>query len=253
MAAGSPARGFLVRGLLVGVAAGLAAFVVAYVLGEPGVRDAIGVEEAAAQAAGGHAHEEALVSRSVQSTLGLGTAMLGFGASFGGLFGLAFAVAYGRLGSLGARATAAVLAVVGFVAISLVPFVKYPANPPAVGDPETIGRRTSLYFLMLVLSLLFVAAATYLARRLPLGTWDRVLAGGGAYLVLVVAGMAVMPQVNEVGSAFPPTVLWSFRAGSLATLLTVWLVLGVLYGLLTERAEARGRAPAAYRTVATHP
>lgn len=238
MGAPQAVRAFLVRGLLVGVVAGFAAFVVAYVLGEPGLVRAIAVEQAAASAAGAHDGQVEVVSRTVQSTVGLATATIAFGASFGGLFGLACAVAQGRLGALRPRATAAVLASVGFVTISLVPFVKYPANPPAVGDPATIGRRTALFFLMVALSLLFVVAGGYVARRLPLSQWDRVLAGAGAYLLLVVVAMALMPNLQEVAPTFPAAVLWSFRTGSLATLATLWLVLGTLYGALTERSDA---------------
>ncbi len=36
----------------------------------------------------------------------------------------------------------------GWVAIGAVPFVKYPANPPAVGDPETIDQRTWLWVVL---------------------------------------------------------------------------------------------------------
>ena len=155
-------RGLLVRGLLVGLAAGLVAFVIAQVVGEPAVAAAIAVE------AGHHVHgagEVELVSRSVQSTAGLLTALLGFGAAIGGLFGLGFAVAQGRLGAAGARTTAGLLALGGFTTIILVPFLKYPANPPAVGSPGTIGRRTGLYFAMVLLSLLAAVIAVVVARQ----------------------------------------------------------------------------------------
>ena len=46
------------------------------------------------------------------------------------------------------------LAASGFVAVYLVPYLKYPANPPAVGNPDTIGTRTGLYFVMIVLSII---------------------------------------------------------------------------------------------------
>ena len=36
----------------------------------------------------------------------------------------------------------ALVAAVGFVAVALVPFLKYPATPPAVGNADTIGDRT---------------------------------------------------------------------------------------------------------------
>jgi hypothetical protein len=228
-------RTLLVRGLLVGLAAGVVAFIFAYLFGEPSVAAAIAVEES------GHAHaagEVELVSRSVQSTFGLLVALLAFGASIGGLFGLAFAIARGRLGSMGARTSAGLIALVGFVTIYVVPFIKYPANPPAVGDPETIGRRTGLYFVMMVLSVLAAVAAVSVARHVHrFSGWDRVLAGVGIYSVLVAICMAILPPINEIGPDFPATTLWGIRTGSFVTQLAVWVTLGLLYGGLTERAE----------------
>jgi Probable cobalt transporter subunit (CbtA) len=228
-------RTLLVRGLLVGLAAGVVAFIVAHIFGEPSVAAAIAVEQASHPEEAGMA---VLVSRGVQSTFGLLVAVLAFGASIGGLFGLAFAIAQGRLGAVGARTSAGLLALVGFVVIFLVPFIKYPANPPAIGNPETIGRRTGLYFTMLLLSILAAVAAVCVARQIyRFGAWDRVLSGIGIYLMLVTTCMAILPPVNEVGSNFPATTLWGFRAGSLLTQLAVWATLGLLYGALTDRAN----------------
>ncbi|GAA4356579.1 CbtA family protein [Angustibacter luteus] len=239
-------RSFLIRGLLVGLLAGAVAFVVAHFLGEPSVASAIAVEESghAAEHAAGlvaehtHGEEAPLVSRGVQSSIGLLTALLLFGAALGGLFGIGAATAQGRLGRLGARATSALLALAGFVTVSLVPFLKYPANPPAVGDPSSIGRRSGLYFAMLALSVLFAVAAVWVARRLrTASTWNRCLAGVGTFVVLVGVAYAVLPAVDELG-AFPADVLWRFRLGSLATQLAVWTTLGLAFGALTERAAA---------------
>jgi len=225
----------LVRGLLSGALAGLVALVVASWLGEPSVGAAIAVEEAAHVNDGG---EVELVSRTVQSTWGLLTALLGFGAAVGGLFGLAYAVARGRVGIADARASAAVLALAGFVTLHLVPFLKYPANPPGVGDPATIGRRSGLYFALVTLSVAAAVVATWFARRLTrLAVWDRALIGVGAYGVLVLAAMVVLPPVDEVGSDFPADVLWDFRTGSLATQLAVWASLGFIFGWLTHRSS----------------
>jgi Probable cobalt transporter subunit (CbtA) len=156
----------LLRGMLVGVFAGLLAFGFARIFGEPQVDRAIAFEEQMDQAKG-EAPEPELVSRETQAGLGLFTGVIVYCAAVGGLFSLVFAFVFGRVGRLGARATAALLALGGFVAIVLVPDLKYPANPPSVGNPETIGLRTELFFVMLVIS---VAARTCAA---PLGTLRR--------------------------------------------------------------------------------
>ncbi len=98
------------------------------------------------------------------------------------VFALVFAFAYGRVGRLGVRATSVLLALAAFVAVVLVPQIKYPANPPAVGSPETIGIRTGLFFIMLVLSLAAMAAVVMLARRLwaSHGGWNATLIAGAA-------------------------------------------------------------------------
>jgi predicted cobalt transporter CbtA len=233
--------------MLVGLVAGVLAFIFASLFGESPINSAIAFE-------GLHSHggdEAEPVSRAVQSTAGLAVAVAVYGAALGGIFALAFAVAYGRVGQLGARATALLVAGVGFVAFSLVPFLKYPANPPAVGAEESIGRRTSLYFLMLLFGVLAAVGAVLLARSLVhrLGTWDAVLVAIGAFVAVVAVVALVLPAVNEVPSDFPATVLWRFRIASLGTQLVVWTTFGLLFGALTERslrrrAEAMRPAPA---------
>jgi Probable cobalt transporter subunit (CbtA) len=77
----------------------------------------------------GEASEPELVGREMQAGLGLFVGVIVYSAAIGGLFSLVFAFVYGRAGRLGPRATAALLALAGFVAIVLVPELKYPANP----------------------------------------------------------------------------------------------------------------------------
>ncbi|MCB5163442.1 CbtA family protein [Streptomyces bambusae] len=231
-------RALLVRGMLAGLAAGVLAFLVSYVLGEPRVEDAIALEEAAAHASGGgHHHEAAPVGRALQATAGLGTGVLLYGVALGGLTALALCFALGRVGRFGPRATAAFVAGGAFAAVTLVPFFKYPANPPAVGDPATAGRRTALYLLMIVLGLLLTAAAVLLGRRLAprLGGWYASVAGGGFLVTAVAVAYAVLPGVDEVPAGFPATLIWQFRLSSLAIQATLWAGIGLLLGELAHR------------------
>ncbi|MBO9522301.1 MAG: CbtA family protein [Nocardioidaceae bacterium] len=232
-------RTFLVHGLLAGLFAGIAAFLVAHALGEPPLETAISLEQEHSHESG-HEHENGVtVSRENQSTWGLATGTLAIGAALGGLVGLAAAVALGRLGRIRATQSTALVALVGFVAVALVPFLKYPATPPAVGDPDTIGHRTALYFSFLGLSVLAAIAAVVLAARLlpRLGTYRTVLAAAGGYLVVMVLAAELMPTVDEVGS-FPASTLWEFRRSSITTLASLWAVLGVaLVGLVGRTQE----------------
>ena len=49
--------------------------------------------------------------------------------------------------------------------VYLVPFVKYPANPPSIGHPDTITDRSGLYLLMVVCSVIFLVTAVWLGQR----------------------------------------------------------------------------------------
>jgi hypothetical protein len=183
--------------------------------------------------------EPELVSRSVQAGLGLFVAVLVYSAAFGGLFGLAFAFAYGRTSSaLTPQALSAVLAATGFVAIYLVPTLKYPANPPAVGEPETIGIRTALYFVMIAISLAAMIASLAIKRLLVarFGEWSSNLLVAACYLVFVGIAGLLLPAVNEVPEQFPAVVLWNFRIASIGAQLIMWATLGLLFGALSHRA-----------------
>ncbi len=244
------ARALLVRGLLVGLVAGFATFLVSYEVGEPHVQTAIALEEAHAA---DHHHEEdgTVVSRHDQRTWGLLTGTLAVGTALGGLVALVSAAAVGRLGRMSPGQSTATVALLGFASVALVPFLKYPATPPAVGNADTIGARTGDYFGFLLISVVTAVLATLLARYLHprLGTYAAVVIGAGAYLVVVVVAGQVLPTVNEVGD-FPADVLWYFRRASLITLATMWAVIGVgltglvgrLYQQETARAERRALA-----------
>jgi predicted cobalt transporter CbtA len=229
-------RALLVRGMLSGLVAGLLAMVFAYIFGEPSIGSAIDFESAV-QASRDESPEPELVSRTVQSTIGLAVAVELYAVAFGGLFALAFAIAYGRIGRMSAQVTAAVLAMVGYLVVYVVPFLKYPASPPSVGNAETINERTGTYFGMVLLSLALAAAATYLGHRLTsrLSTWNATLIASAAFIVAVTSAQLLLPGINEVPETFPATVLWNFRIASLGTQLVMWATIGLLFGALVVR------------------
>ncbi len=226
----------LLRGMIAGLVAGLLAFGFARTFGEPSVDRAIAFEEQ--MAAAEHAPEEPeLVSRSTQAGIGLFTGIMVYSAAVGGIFSLVFAFAYGRLGSLGPRGTSALLAVLGFVAVIVIPGLKYPANPPAVGNPETIGYRTELFFIMILVSVAAMVAAVGLAQRLwkQLGAWNAAIVAALAYLVVFALVKAALPNINEVPEDFSAMVLWQFRVASLGIQLVLWAVIGLAFGAVVER------------------
>lgn len=244
-------RTLLVRGLIAGLIAGIAAALFAFFVGEPQVDAAIAVEEAAAAAAHDHGEEE-LVSRGVQSTIGLFTAQTAFGVAFGGLFSLVFAFLYGRLGGYSARAYSAALAVGAFTVVNLVPFLKYPGNPPAVGNPDTITERSELHFGFLAISLLAAGVAVYAAKVLSErhGGWNAAVLTGAGYVGVMTLCAIVLPPVDEFAEGFPAVLLWEFRIASLGNLLVLWVTLGLVFGALAQHALTTRQAPTAENVTA---
>ncbi len=233
------------RGLAVGAFAGLLAGLFAFVFGDPLVRDAIEIE----RAGGAHASLAAVPLASVgdwvvsdsQQRGGLFLATVLYGIAAGGLFAIAFAVLRGRGSQRTDWELATRLAGAVFIAIVLVPFIKYPPNPPAVGDPDTIGPRTGYYVILLVGSALAMLAAARVmwSLRPDAPPWARPLAGAGTY-VAVAGGLALaLPRVQEIPKDFPAPLIWDFRLASLGTQAVLWAALGVGYGIAMHRAAAR--------------
>lgn len=222
------------RGMLAGLVAGALAFAVAYFLGESQVDAAIAIEEAHSHDHGGG---EELVSRPMQATGGLATALLVFGVAAGGIAALVFCYALGRIGDFGPRATAALIAGAALLTVYVVPFLKYPANPPAVGNPDTIGQRTALFFLMVALSVLLAVAAVIVGKRLApgLGNWNATIAAVAGFLLVIGLAYAFLPSFDEVGKDFPASLLWKFRLSTLAVQTAFWSGFGLIFGYLTER------------------
>lgn len=225
----------LLRGMLVGLFAGLLAFGFAKTFGEPQVDVAIGFETHMDQMRG-DAPEPMLVSRDVQASWGLFTGVMVFAAALGGLFALVFAFLLGRVG-LGPRPLAALLALAAFLTLVVFPDLKYPANPPAIGNPDTIGHRTALYFGFLVISIAATSLSVFAALRLSQrwGTWNAAIAGGAVLAAVLALAMILLPDVNEVPTAFPAVTLWRFRIAALGLQAVIWLSIGLAFGWLTER------------------
>jgi len=231
------------RGMLVGLLAGVLAFGFAKTFGEPQIDKAIAFEDHMAQMHG-DAPEEELVSREVQSTFGLFTGVVVYSVSLGGIFALVFAYALGRIGKVGPRGLAALLALAAFVTLIVVPGLKYPANPPSVGDPQTIAQRTKLFFLMLLVSVAAAVIAINAARKLIArrGVWAGAILGVAMYIVIVSVAGSLFPVINEVPEQFSAVLLWKFRVASLGIQLVLWTTLGLVFGAVAERKLSQPRA-----------
>jgi hypothetical protein len=253
----------IARGLLAGAVGAVLAFIFARVFAEPVIGRAIAFEDGrteAEKAHGVHEHGAELFTRGVQSNAGLGFGVLIFGVAMGALFAVLFCVVYGRASDIGPKALSALLAAGAFGAVYLVPFVKYPPNPPAVGQSDTIGMRTGWYLVLVLVSVVLAAAAVLLARRLTprFGAWNGRSLAAVIYAAVIAVVMVLLPTVDEtpeplrdaagaiVYPGFPADVLYEFRLLSLATQLLLWvticLVFGTLAGRLLGQPAESGRA-----------
>ncbi len=244
------------RGLLAGAFGAVLAFIFARLCAEPVIGRAIAFENGridVEDAHGVHEHGSELFTRGVQANAGLGFGVLIFGVAMGALFGVLFCVVYARAAARAKnpapRALSALLAAGAFGAVYLVPFVKYPPNPPAVGQADTIGARTGWYLVMVLLSVVLAVTAVWLARRLAvrLGARNATLLAAGAYLAVIAVAMVALPTVNEtpepmrdasgamVYPGFPADLLYEFRLLSLATQLVLWVTIGVVFATLAGR------------------
>lgn len=235
----------LLNGMMAGILAGIIAFSFAHFFGEPQVDRAISFEETLAaqhSSAGGEHHHDhdadgEVFSRGTQSGAGLLSGMILFSAAMGGALALVWSLCWQRTGPVGARALALALAMGGFLIMSLMPGLKYPPNPPAVGDATTIGYRTMLYFVMLLVSAVIVVTAAWSAHQLRarLGSWNAALWGLLAGLAMLIVACLLMPAINEVPHGFSADVLWRFRLSSFGTQLTLWCATGLLFGVFAEK------------------
>jgi predicted cobalt transporter CbtA len=229
-------RILLVRGMLAGAVAGLLVFALARWIGEPQVERAIAFETSMDQAKG-KAPEPEIVSRKIQSTLGLLTATVVDGTAVGGLFALVFGFAYGRMPVTNPRALSAVLAGLGFVVIAVIPALKYPANPPSVGNPETIGMRTAAFFLLIIISIAAMLLGVQIERRFHtrLEVWNALLVAAAFFVIAIATASHFLPNFDEVPAGFPVTLMWKFRVAALEMQLLLWSALGFFFGWLADR------------------
>lgn len=242
----------IARGLLAGAVGAVLAFLFARVCAEPVIARAIAFEDGrndALDAHGVHEHGAELFTRGVQANAGLGFGVLIFGVAMGALFSVLFCVVSVRARTIGPRPLSALLAAGAFVAVYLVPFLKYPPNPPAVGQADTIGARTGWYLTMVLASVALAIAAVWLYRRLAarLGAWNGALVAALAYALAIAVVAVPLPVVDEtpapvrdgagaiVYPGFPADVLYEFRLLSLGAQLVLWAGIGVVFAMLAGR------------------
>jgi predicted cobalt transporter CbtA len=224
--------------LIAGVVGGLAAAAFHFVATEPLIDRAIALETLRRQAEG--TYEEPMISRDVQH-MGLFLGFLLYGLTWSLLFAATYHLAQRWLPAWSLLKRGLRIAAAAYWSVSLFPFLKYPANPPGVGDPNTIGFRQGLYLGILALSIGGTVLAAAVARTGP-NRWRFALAGLAVYAVVVYL---VLP-VNPDAILMPAEIISAFRVLSIAGLTVFWAVFGLAFGaLLRRRARQVSLRPAA--------
>ena len=191
-----------------------------------------------------------------------------FGFAMGLLFAVLYTVLYGRYSSLNPTNLTLVLAGAMFFVLYLVPFLKYPANPPAVGHEDTIRARTGLYLLMVVVSIAALVFAVWLARRLTerFGSWNAALLAGAAFIVIVGIVMLALPSLGQLSTnvaeygdyatetpqplkdaagnivfpGFPADDLYYFRLYSIGAQIILWATIALGFAPFARRLLGEG-------------
>lgn len=251
-------KSIILRGLGFGALGGLLSFIFGWIFVEPVINRAIAYEDGRGEvqaaldaAAGVHVHHEGaeLFSRFAQANAGLALGVIGFGIAMGALFSVAYVVAMGRVGNLSPRGLALSVAGGLFLVLYVVPFLKFPANPPAASAEGTIKERTGYFVLMILVAAIALAAALWVGRKLTarMDTWSATLLAAAVFVVLVGLVMAITPGFVEapqplldadgkiVYPGFPAHDLYLFRLYSFTTQAIMWATIGIGFATVISR------------------
>ena len=214
--------------LFAGLAAGITLGAFHWFATEPVIDAAIALEAA-------HQTDstEPVVSREVQRVgLLFGSAI--YGLIFAAFFAIAYAVLHGSGLIRPGWWSVAGLGLAAYWALALFPTLKYPANPPGVGDPETIGFRQAAFVLCWVLSVSGVAIAVFVSSRLMRPGSPRVV----ALLVSLAAWFLLLYWLlpaNPDPVSIDLDLVNAFRFRSLVGLGVFWSVLAAVFGAIVSR------------------
>ncbi len=155
------------------------------------------------------------------------------GTSIGALFGIVFAYSRRILPGQHNVKKALVLAGIMWLTIYLIPFLKYPANPPTVGDSETVVLRATLYLAFIAISGFSVIGFYQLSKKFQ-GRKKLVAVIG--YAAFMTALFVVMPP-NPDEIAAPMELVNGFRVMSVIAVSVFWLALGIILGLFWQKIQ----------------
>lgn len=153
------------------------------------------------------------------------------GTSIGALFGIVFGYARHVLPGRNFVKKSLFLAGVMWATLYVIPMLKYPANPPTVGDPETIVLRQALYLAFIAISGLGALGFYYIYKKVSKKALA--FAGYAGFMTLV---FVVMPNNPDPVTA-PEGLVTNFRITSAIAVSAFWVSVAVVLGALWQKLQ----------------
>lgn len=153
------------------------------------------------------------------------------GTSVGALFGIVYAYSRHALPGNHDVKKALILAGIMWLVVFLVPFLKYPGNPPTVGDGETVVLRGALFLAFITISG-FGAVGFYKLSKKFEGSKKIISAIGYGVFITTVA--IAMPD-NPDDITAPMDLVNEFRMMSVLGVSTFWVVIPLILGSLWHK------------------
>ena len=155
------------------------------------------------------------------------------GLSIGSLFGIVFAYTHSSVPGSNNKKKALIVAGIMWFVLFLMPALKYHANPPAVGDPETIYYRQSLYVAFLAISGFSALGLAFLYRKMGALNIKKAIIPV-AYAAIISGAYLAMPANPDPINA-PMDLVMGFRITSAITISMFWGLLGVIFGTFWDK------------------
>jgi len=229
---------FIIIVLVAGAFAGLIHGAVNFVIVEPYLDQAIGIENQNLFASG---EEENTLDFQIEyegyrvwQKSGQILAGVILGISVGSLFGIVFALSRNSLPGNNNIKKALVLAGIMWVTIYLIPFLKYPANPPTVGDGETVVLRAILYLSFIAISGIGAFGFYKLSKKFQNKKKLVALACYGIFISVIFFAMPENP--DEITA--PMNLVNEFRMMSVLGVSSFWVSISIILGFFWNRLES---------------
>ena len=153
------------------------------------------------------------------------------GLAMGSLFGIVFALSRNSLPGKNIVTKAIFLSGLMWFTLYLIPFLKYPANPPTVGEADTVVLRMILYVSFIIISGIGVIAFYKLLTKLNKNKKYFALIG---YAGLMAIAYIVMPDNPDEITA-PMNLVNEFRFVSVLGVSSFWGSVGIILGLFWKK------------------